>query len=67
MGLGVGIFLVVLGLIFLLGVIEVDLPAVEDVTLGWILLIAGVVAIVLGLIASRNARTTRTVEERRIE
>jgi hypothetical protein len=67
MGLGVGIFLVVLGLIFLLGVIEVDLPAVEDVTLGWILLIAGIVAIVLGLIASRNARTARTVEERRIE
>lgn len=67
MGLGVGILLVVLGLIFLLGVIEVDLPAIEDVTLGWILLIAGIVAIVLGLIASRNARTTRTVEERRLD
>jgi hypothetical protein len=67
MGLGIGILLVVLGLIFLLGVIEVDLPAIEDVTLGWILLIAGIVAIVLGLIASRNARTTTTVEERRLD
>ncbi len=66
MGLGVGIFLVVLGLIFLLGVINVDLPAIEDTTLGWILLLAGIAAIVLGLIASRNART-RTVEERRID
>lgn len=66
MGLGVGIFLVVLGLIFLLGVINVDLPAVDDTTLGWILLLAGIAAIVLGLIASRNART-RTVEERRID
>lgn len=67
MGLGVGIFLVVLGLIFLLGVIEVDLPAIEDVTLGWILLIAGIVSIVLGLIASRNARSTKVVEERRVD
>lgn len=66
MGLGVGIFLVVLGLIFLLGVINVDLPGIEDTTLGWILLLAGIAAIVLGLIASRNART-RTVEERRID
>jgi hypothetical protein len=67
MGIGVGIFLVVLGLIFLLGVIEVDLPAVEDVTLGWILLLAGIAAIVLGLIASRNARKSTVVEERRID
>lgn len=67
MGLGVGIFLVVLGLIFLLGVINVDISFVEDTTLGWILLLAGIAAIVLGLIASRNARTTTTVEERRID
>ena len=67
MGLGVGIFLVVLGLIFLLEVIQVDLPAIEDVTLGWILLLAGIASIVLGLIAARNARSTRVVEERRID
>lgn len=66
MGLGVGIFLVVLGLIFLLGVVNVDLPAVEDTTLGWILLLAGIASIVIGLIASRNAARTRVVEERHI-
>lgn len=67
MGLGIGIFLVVLGLILLLGVIEVDLPAIEDGTLGWILLLAGIVSIVLGLLATRNARSTKVVEERRID
>lgn len=66
MGLGVGIFLVVLGLIFVLDVINVDLPGIEDNTLGLILLIAGIAGIVLGMIASRNART-RVVEERRVE
>lgn len=61
MGIGIGVLFIVLGLILLLGV--VDLPAsVHDVvathTLGWILLIAGIVAIVLGLVTSRG-RTTR--------
>ena len=42
MGLGVGIFLVVLGLIFVLDVINVDLPGIEDNTLGLILLLAGI-------------------------
>ncbi len=66
MGLGVGIFLVVLGLIFLMGVINVDLPFVEDYTLGLILLLAGIAGIVLGMIANRRARST-VVEERRVE
>lgn len=66
MGLGVGIFLVVLGLIFVLDVINVDLPGIEDNTLGLILLLAGIAGIVLGMIASRNART-KVVEERRVE
>ena len=59
MGIGIGVLFIVLGLILLLGV--VDLPAsVHDVvatnTLGWILLIAGIVAIVLGIV-SRNRGT----------
>lgn len=66
MGLGVGIFLVVLGLIFVLDVINVDLPGIEDNTLGLILLVAGIAGIVLGMIASRNSRRT-VVEERRVE
>ena len=61
MGIGIGVLFIVLGLILLLGV--VDLPAsVHDVvatnTLGWILLIAGIVAIVLGMMIGRG-RSTR--------
>lgn len=68
MGIGIGIILLVLGLILLLGV--VDLPAsVHDVvatnTLGWILLLAGVLALVLGLVVSTQRRKTTHVEERR--
>jgi len=71
MGIGLGVVLLLLGLIFALGVI--DLPAsVDNViatnTLGWILIIVGVLAIVLALIMNaQRSRTTRVVEERRVE
>ncbi len=71
MGIGLGVVLLLFGLIFALGV--VDLPAsVDDVvatnSLGWILIIVGVLAIVLAL-AMNNQRTRRTsvVEERRVD
>lgn len=66
MGIGLGIVLLVIGLILLLGAI--DLPAsVDNVvateTLGWILAIVGVLAIILALIVnaqrSRAARVDR--------
>lgn len=68
MGIGLGIILLVIGLIFAMGV--VDLPAsVDDVvatsTLGWILIIAGVLAIVLALIMNQQRSRTTHVEERR--
>ena len=68
MGIGVGILLLVVGLILVSGAI--DMPAaVTDVvattTVGWILVVAGILGIVLGLVASRNARHTTVVEERR--
>ena len=68
MGIGLGIILLVLGLILLLGV--VDLPAsVHDVvateTLGWILLLAGGLALVLGLVVNAQRSKTTHVEERR--
>ncbi|MCD6640191.1 MAG: DUF6458 family protein [Nocardioides sp.] len=68
MGIGLGIILLVLGLILLLGVI--DLPAsVHDVvatnTLGWILLIAGVLALILGLVVNAQRSRTTHVEEHR--
>lgn len=68
MGIGLGIILLVLGLILLLGV--VDLPAsVHDVvatnTLGWILLIAGVLALILALVVNNQRSRTTHVEEHR--
>lgn len=69
MGIGLGVVLLLLGLIFALGVI--DLPAsVDDViatsTLGWILIIVGVLAIILALIMNaQRSRTRHVVEERR--
>jgi hypothetical protein len=67
MGLGLGIFLIVLGLIFVSGVINYDINFIEDTTLGWILLAAGVLAIVLGLIMNQQRSRTKHVEERRVD
>jgi len=65
MGIGLGVVLLVIGLILVLGVIDFDLALVEDVTLGWILLVAGVLAIVLALVMNAQRSKTRHVEERR--
>lgn len=71
MGIGLGVVLLLLGLIFAFGV--VDLPAsIDDAiatsTLGWILIIVGALAIVLALVMnSQRTRSTRVVEERRAE
>jgi len=65
MGLGIGIVLIVIGLIFVTGVINVDIGAIEEGTLGWILLGAGVLAIVLGLIMNQQRSRTTRVEEHR--
>ena len=65
MGIGVGIFLAVVGLVLMFAV-DVNIPGIEDNTLGLILLVAGIAGIVLGMIAARNANHTRTVEERHI-
>lgn len=65
MGFGIGILLVVLGLLFVTPVISYDIPRVDDVMLGWILLGAGVLSIVLGLVATAQSSRTTHVEERR--
>ena len=71
MGIGLGIVLLLLGLILALGVI--DLPAsMDDVvatsTLGWILIIVGILAIVLALaMNAQRSRSTRVVEDRRVD
>ncbi|HJR88899.1 MAG TPA: hypothetical protein VJ782_01905 [Aeromicrobium sp.] len=58
MGIGTGIVLGVLGLILLTGTVQVDLPFIEDYTLGWILVVAAIVAIVLSLTIWRRGGTT---------
>ena len=71
MGIGLGVILLLLGLIFAFDV--VDLPAsVDDVvatdTLGWILIIVGALAIVLALVMNnQRAHSTRVVEDRRVD
>ena len=65
MGIGVGIFLAVVGLVLMFAV-DVNIPGIEDNTLGLILVIAGIAGILLGLVATRNANRTRTVEERHV-
>ncbi|CAA9349969.1 MAG: hypothetical protein AVDCRST_MAG72-1383 [uncultured Nocardioidaceae bacterium] len=66
MGIGLGIVLLVAGLILVLGVIEFDIAGVDDATLGWILLVVGVLAIILALIVNQQRRS-RVVEERRYD
>ena len=66
MVIGLGIVLIVLGLVFALDVINIDTTVVDTGTLGWILLLAGVAAIVVSLIVNhQRTRSTHVVEERR--
>lgn len=67
MGIGGGIALIVIGLVFLLNVIEVDIPWVEENTLGLILVLGGIAAIVLSLTIWRAPGGGTTVVERRVE
>ena len=66
MGIGLGIVLLVAGLVLVLGVFEFDIAGIEDITLGWILVVVGVLAIVLALIVNQQRRS-RVVEERRYD
>lgn len=69
MGIGLGIVLLVIGLIFALDV--VNLPDsvdrnLDSNALGWILILVGILAIVLPLVLNaQRRRSTTYVEERR--
>lgn len=68
MGIGLGIVLGVVGAILLTGAI--GLPTswpVDNEALGWILLIAGIVALVLSLVLARQRGRSTRVEERRYD
>ena len=67
MGLGLGVVLIVLGLLFATPVITYDLAGVDDVMLGWILIAAGVLTLVLGLVMNHQRSRTTHVEERRVD
>ena len=67
MGLGIGITLIVIGLIFVTGVIHFDTSLIDQTGLGWILLAAGVLAIGLGLVMNHQRSRTTHVEERRYD
>jgi uncharacterized membrane protein HdeD (DUF308 family) len=67
MGLGLGIFLIVLGLIFVSGVLNFDIAFLDEHSLGWILLLAGVLSIVLGLVMNAQRSRTKHVEEHHVD
>jgi hypothetical protein len=66
MGIGLGIILVVAGAI-LMWALNVDISYVDDDTLGLILFIVGILAIVLSLIMNVQRRRTTHIEERRYD
>ena len=63
MSIGGGIALIVLGLIFVLNVVQVDIPWINEYALGLILIFGGIAAILLSLTVWRG-RGTRVVERR---
>ena len=67
MSIGLGIVLLVLGLILVAGVINVDLGFIDDTGLGWILLFAGILAIVLSLVVNQQRGRSKRVTEDRYE
>jgi hypothetical protein len=67
MGIGLGIVFVVIGLILVLGVVQFDITLVDDVALGWILLVVGILAIILALVMNNQRSRTKHVEERRYD
>jgi len=66
MGIGLGIFLIVIGAIFLFA-LKVDIPFVTDDTLGIILLVAGVLTLILSLVLNAQRGRTKHVQETRYD
>lgn len=65
MGLGIGITLIIIGLILVTVVINFETSVIDQTGLGWILLAAGILAIVLGLVMNYQRTRSTHVEERR--
>jgi uncharacterized membrane protein HdeD (DUF308 family) len=67
MGIGLGIALLVAGLILVSGVINVGTAFVDEGGLGWILIVAGVVALVFALVINTQRTRVTHVDEHHIE
>jgi len=61
-GIGIGIVLIVIGCILTFA-LQVDIPGIGDDTLGIILIVAGVVAIILGFVMAAMRGRSRQVTE----
>ena len=66
MGIGIGIVLIVIGAV-LLWALNVNLPFFSDDTLGIILIVAGILAIVLALVLNAQRTRTKHTQENRYE
>jgi hypothetical protein len=67
MYIGLGIFLIVIGAILVFA-LNIDIPGVGDDTLGWILILAGALAIVLSLaLSSRRRAGVTSVRETQVD
>jgi uncharacterized membrane protein HdeD (DUF308 family) len=66
MGIGLGIFLIVLGAILLFA-LNVNIPYVSDDTLGVILLVAGILTLVIAVIMQAQRGRTKHVQENRYD
>jgi hypothetical protein len=66
MGIGIGVVLIVIGLILLFA-LQGDIPFFTDGTLGIILIVGGVLALVIGLVMQFQRGRTRHVQENRYE
>ena len=67
MGIGLGVVLLVIGLILVMGVVQIDIGFIDDAGLGWILVIVGALAIGLALVMNKQRSQTKHVEERRYD
>ena len=64
MAIGLGIVLLAAGLVLVLDVVTVDISNVNDNALGWVLIAAGALAIILSLIINQQRQRRHVIEDR---
>ncbi|MCW2783739.1 MAG: hypothetical protein JWP74_256 [Marmoricola sp.] len=65
MAIGLGVVLILAGLILLSNAVTLNLSHVNDTSLGWVLLLVGVLAIVISLVVNEQRSRRTVVQERR--